>query len=274
MAMNATQPTSRGIMGGANLPAWTGFRSGERSTHSSRSIMLADLRQLLTSTPVVATCDDYRVAIMEENVLGKDTASTRLWTWKKLRALYGLDPRLTVFRCFRRLWEDEPEARPLLAILCACARDPLLRMSASVILQAPLDSVVGPADFANAVREAAPDRFTPGSLKAIGNRLCSSWTQSGHLLGTKVRRRAHPSVSPAATAYALLLGRLTGFRGPLLFWTFWTALLDVPREGLYDLAAEASRRGWIDFRRAGSVADVGFSRLLTSEEQEALNEPD
>jgi hypothetical protein len=174
--------------------------------------MLADLCQLLASTPVRATYDDYRVAIMEENVLGKGTASTRLWTWKKLRELYGLDPRLAVFRCLRRLWEPDAEGRPLLAILCACARDPLLRMGATVVLQAPLGSVVSPGDFVDAIRKVAPDRFSLTSLEAIGNRMCASWTQSGHLVGGRVRRRAHPVVSPEATAYALVLGRLTGAR--------------------------------------------------------------
>lgn len=251
-----------------------GFRYGERGTHGSRSIMLADLRQLLASSPIGAAYEDYRVVVMEENVLGKGTASTRLWSWKKLRELYGLDPSLAVFRCFRQLWETDAAGRPLLAILCACARDPLLRMSAVVILQAPVGSVVGPGDFADAIREAAPDRFSPTNLKAIGNRTCSSWTQSGHLTGGRVRRRTHPAISPETVAYALVLGRLTGARGPLLFSTFWAALLDSPRDTLYDLAAKASQLGRIDLRRMGSVVDVGFSKLLTLEEQEALRESD
>lgn len=94
-----------------------GFRCGERGTHGSRSIMLAELRQLLAATHIGAAYEDYRVAIMEENVLGKGTASTRLWSWKKLRELYGLDPSLAVFRCFRELWETDAAGRPLLAIL-------------------------------------------------------------------------------------------------------------------------------------------------------------
>jgi hypothetical protein len=236
--------------------------------------MLADLRQLLASTPITGTYEDYRAAIMEGNVLGKGTASTRLWAWKKLRELYGLDARLAVFRCFRQLWEADNEGRPLLAILCACARDPILRISAAVIFEAPLGLIVHPSDFADAIRKAAPDRFSLTNLKAIGNRACSSWAQSGHLTTGKTRRRTHPAISPEALAYSLLLGRLTGARGPLLFSTFWTTLLDAPRERLFDLAAVASQRGWIDFRRAGSVVDVGFSKLLTSEEEQTLREPD
>ncbi len=236
-------------------------------------MMLPALHQLLEANPVETTYEEYRTSIMEENILGKDTASSRLWTWKKLRELYGLDPRLAVFRCLRRLWENDSDGRPLLVVLCACARDPLLRMSASVILKAPLGSIVTPRNFSQVIREAAPDRFSPINLRAIGNRTCSSWTQSGHLIGSKSRKRTRPVVTPEATAYALLLGRLCGARGPLLFRTFWTALLDAPVEELFDLAAAASQRRWIDLKRAGSVVEVGFSKLLTAEEEEALREP-
>jgi hypothetical protein len=89
--------------------------------------MLGDLRRLLMLTPAEAGYEDYRAAILEENVLGKGTASTRLWSWKKLRELYGLDPRKPVFRCLRVLWENDSAGRPLLAMLCASAREPLPR---------------------------------------------------------------------------------------------------------------------------------------------------
>jgi hypothetical protein len=146
-------------------------------------------------------------------------------------------------------------------------------MSARVIFNAPIGSIVGPADFGEAIQKAAPDRFSSTNLKAIGNRTCSSWTQSGHLAGEKIRTRSHPILSPNALAYALVLGRLTGTRGPLLFSTFWATLLDAPRDDLFQLAAVASQRGQIDLRRAGSVVEVGFSKLLMSEEEEALHEP-
>jgi hypothetical protein len=256
----------------ADLPARFGFRSGERGTHASRSIMLADLSQLLASTPAGATHDDYRAAIQDENALGKSTASTRLWSWKKLRELYGLDPRLAVFRCFRQLWEVDSAGRPLLALLCACARDPLLRTSASLILQTPLGSALSSGDFTQAMAQAAPDRFSPKTLQSIGRNLLASWTQSGHLAGGKIRQRTHPILSPEATVYALVLGRLAGARGQLLFSTLWTALLDAPTEVVYDLAAVASQRGRIDLRRVGSVVDVGFPRLLTPEDEVALRE--
>mgnify|MGYP000173809454 CR=1 FL=1 len=236
--------------------------------------MLSALIRLLEYTPMEASYEDYRTAILEDNVLGKPTASTRMWTWKKLRELYGLDPKLTVFRCLRQLWQADPPGPPLLALLCACARDPILRMSAQVILNVPHGTILTASDFSRAIADSVPDRFTPKSLKAIGARLLSSWTQSGYLTPGRVRKRTRPVVTPETVAYALLLGRLCGRRGLLLFSTLWTELLDTPKEELFHLAAAASNRGWIDFKRVGSVVEVGFSKLLLPQEEEALRESD
>lgn len=257
-----------------DLPARYGFRSGERGTHGSRSILLADLRALLDANPVDATHAQYRGSLLEDNALGKATASTRRWTFKKLRELYGLDPRLPVFRSFRRLWEVDRDGRPLLAILCACARDPLLRLTVTTMLKAPLGSVVTPLDFAAAIDEAAPDRFGAASLRTIGSRVWSSWEQSGHLSGGRVRRRVRPTVTPESTAYALVLGRLGGVRGQLLFTTLWASLLESPVERLLELASIASQRGWIELQRVGTVMEVGFSGLLTPAEERELREQD
>jgi len=253
-------------------PEEFGFRSGERGTHGSRSIMLADLQLLLEATSSETSYEGYRVTIMEQNVLGKGTASNRLWSWKKLRELYGLDPNKVVFRAFRALWSGDSGGRPVLSMLLACARDPLLRMSIPVILNTSQGSVVTPEDFARAIREAAPDRFKPGTIRSIGQNLYASWSQTGHLSAGKIRTRSHPVITPQAVAYALLLGRLGGARGQFLFSTLWAALLDTPTSGLLELAVEASRRGWIDLRRVGSVVDVGFSKLLTRAEEETLRE--
>lgn len=232
--------------------------------------MLAELRGVLVAPRSDATADDYRHAILEDNAAGKGTASTRLWTFKKLRELYGLDPRLAVFRCLRQLWDSDPVGRPVLAVLCACARDPILRASARVIAEAPLASVVTADDFRDAIRAGTPDRFTPKTLRSVGGNLIATWTQSGHLIGTKTRRRAAPTITPEVISYALVLGRLTGARGPRLFSTPWTELLGLSENTLHDMAAHASRQGWIDFRRVGSVVDVGFTRLLTPAELELL----
>ena len=259
---------------GMVLPEHWGFRQGERGTHTSRTIMLAELRLLLAANPADATRDSYRQLIIEGNVLGKRTASTRMLSAKRLGEMYGLDHRLPVFRALRHFWDIDPTGRPLLALLCAAARDPLLRMTAAIVLDAPVGTVVTTKDIEPALAEAAHGRFNDSILNKIARNAGSSWTQSGHLSGRNNKKRVRPSVTPAVTAYALFLGHLCGVRGQLLFSTFWARLLDSRFEELSSFAFEASRRGWLNFRRAGSIIEASFPGLLTRDEQRMLDEQD
>src|SRR5689334_20726774 len=54
-----------------------GFRWGNKGTHTSRTIMLDELRAVLTSCRHDATRHEYLAAIQQENCLGKRTAATR-----------------------------------------------------------------------------------------------------------------------------------------------------------------------------------------------------
>lgn len=257
-----------------DLPDGLGFRSGARGTHTSRTIMLAELRLLFDSRPATASKSAYRTAIIEDNVLGKKTVTTRRLTAKRLGELYALDLQVPVFRLLRKFWDIEDAGRPLLAFLCSSARDPLLRLTAEPIFEAKQGEIVHKEALERAIKESAPNRFNPAICQAIARRASSSWTQSGHLTGHVVKKRSHPVVTPANVAYALVLGYLAGGRGQLLLSTFWAKLLDVPTDRVAALALEASRRGWLNYRQVGKVVEIQFPDLLTVEEKEQLRGQD
>ena len=75
-------------------------------------------------------------AIVEGNALGKKTESTRKLSAQRLSELYALDEAVPLFRLLRELWPIDEPGRPMLAFLCASARDPLLRMTAKPVLKA------------------------------------------------------------------------------------------------------------------------------------------
>ena len=68
----------RGIVGlpAKEVAAW-GFRRGERGTHTSWTIMLQRLSDVLDAAPREASRRDYQRAAMDDNRLGKRTAATR-----------------------------------------------------------------------------------------------------------------------------------------------------------------------------------------------------
>lgn len=250
-----------------------GFRFGEKGVHNTRTAMMEDLAVLLRELPSDASKQDYRAAIIDDNTLGKRTASTRKYNAQRLAELYALDPDVTLFRILRHYWEVSDEAgRPLMAMLCALARDPILRMTAQPVLALKSGERFEKKLLEEAIATSAPGRFSETSLAKIARMTGSSWTQSGHLEGRYNKVRARPVATPAAVAYALLLGFLGGRRGGQVFDTFWTEVVDASPERLHELAQEASRRGLLTYRNAGGIIDISFDAVLRTEEQEQASE--
>jgi hypothetical protein len=236
-------------------------------THTSRTIMLSELRLLLAATPTDAGPEELAQSILLENVLAKRSESTRMRSLRYLRELYVLDRRSVLYRGLRDLWDADLEAQPLLAMLCAVARDPLLRATADVVIDAAPGSHLDAGMLADAVGERFPDSYGDAVRNKIGRNAASSWTQSGHLAGRSHKTRSRAVCRPAAVAFALMIGHLTDARGQGLLRTVWGRVLDAPDHVIYEQGFAAAQRGWIEFRRAGDVVDVGFSWLLREAER-------
>jgi hypothetical protein len=247
-----------------------GDRSG--GTNTSHTIVVPALQQLLSAVDPGADAAAYEHAVLEQNVLGKDTTGSRKRTLRYLRELYLLRPDSVLFRALRDVWSDEAAGQPLLAGLCALARDAVFRASAQVIFDTDPGDEVTSTDLARVVEKVFPTAYSETTLAKVGRNTFSSWEQTGHLraLARTEKVRARPNCTPATVAYALLLGHLEGVRGAALFDTIWSRILDHPRSHLVELAALASQRSLIDFRHSGGVTDVGFTELLRPMEGQLL----
>lgn len=248
-----------------------GFRSGERGTHTSRTIMLDELSHLLDAVPGEAFREDYAKAVMEDNCLGKRTAATRKLSLQRLIELYGLDTRVVLFRVLRDLWGRHETSRPLLALLLALARDPLLRATAGAVVRTPFGHEFARQTMKDALVDAVGDRLNEATLDKVMRNASSSWTQSGHLKGRSRKIRQRVEATPAATTYALLLGFAVGRRGRLLLDTPWAVILDASPHEVIDSAVDAKRLGLLDIKQSGSIIDVSFPALLTEKERELIH---
>lgn len=250
-----------------------GFLFGRGGPHAARTIMFDDLSRLLDAVDLgTATRETVKSEVVDENCLGKRSGKSRILTLRHLTELYSLDPSVPVFRVMLHFWSKEREGSELLATLCALTRDPLLRRSQEWIAQVPIGSSLQREDIEARLAEAYPDRFSPASLKSIAQNLNGTWTRSGHLRGKvrKVRQRVDPS--PAATAYALYLAHISGARGEALFQSTYCKVLDRSAAELMEKAEAASRRGWLVFKRLGTIVEVGFPGLISAEERRLLDE--
>ena len=261
--------TGAGELADDTAAARAGFIGGTASPHITRTIMLEELRTLLAACPPHSTRSDYRLAVVDNNVLLRKTATTRRKTFVVLGQLYALDPAVLLFRALRELWDADSSAQPLLATLCALARDPTFRATAAPVLDTPHDAQVEYQQLSDAARRVFADRFSAHSLRSIGKNAASSWQQVGHLRGRLRKTRQRAVCRPTAVAYALLLGYVCGERGDGLFETFWCRVLDASAGELRAQAVAASQQGWLEYRHAGGVTDVTFSHLLRGWRQEA-----
>ena len=238
-----------------------GFTNEPSGTHTGKTMMLPELRLLLAAVPDTADLTAYQRAVLDDNALAKASTANRKRTFGFLRQLYAFQADVPLFRALRELWAADPAAQPLIAVLCASARDPLLRATADLVLALDEGDPVDAHMLADEVRDAFPDRYSRGVLHHTGQNTAATWVQAGHLVGRIKKHRARARPTYPAAAYALYLGHLDGVVGPALFHTLWARLLDVPASTIESLAQTAARHGWIDFKSAGGMTEIGFSHL-------------
>jgi hypothetical protein len=229
--------------------------------HTSKTLMLQELEALLAAVPADVPAKAYRTAIVEENVLGKRTLSTRKETASRLTALHCLDPSKPLFRVLRRLWAVDPAAHPQLALLNGLARDPLLMATTAQVMGMAQGQVLQRAEMVAAVQGFSHDRLSPKVLDAVARNAASSWTQSGHLKGKVKKLRQPLKPHPAALALAMWVGYASGKRGKALLNTPWATALDASSSGLLELAEQAKRLGLLKLSHGAGVVSIDPSGL-------------
>jgi hypothetical protein len=242
-----------------------GFIDQSLGAHLARTIMVEELGLLFRACAHDSTAIDYRKAIVEDNILLKKTAGTRVESYRRLRQLYGLSPSVFVFKAMRELWDATENGRPLLALLCALTRDPVLRCTTNLILETPEGSSLTAKSFEAVIEKNYPGRLNAKTLASAGRNVASSWVQSGHLQGLKEKTRKLVVAEPVVIAYALLLAYLSGARGDALFASDWLKLLDVPLHTALGFAQQAAEQGWLEYRHSGQVTDITFHHFLAEE---------
>lgn len=238
-----------------------GFSNKPIGTHTGKTMMLPELRLLLAAVPGPVDFAEYKRAAVEENALAKSTAANRANTLMYLKQLYSLRPDVPVFAALRELWAVNAASQPLLALLCASARDVLLRTTAKTVLDASPGALVAWSELSAVISGAHPGRYSPSTLHNLGQNIVSSWAQAGLLAGAKHKHRVSLTVQAPAVVYALYLGHLEGAVGPALFATRWVRILDAPEAELRAMAEAAARSGWLEYRSSGGMTEITFQHL-------------
>jgi hypothetical protein len=91
-------------------------------------MMLAELRHVL-ETDAQPSRERLNLLVLDDNIPGKKTGSSRRLSLRHLRELYGLGAPPPILRAMIGLWPTAGEGQPMLALLVALAREALLRDS-------------------------------------------------------------------------------------------------------------------------------------------------
>jgi len=246
-----------------------GFKFSPGGAHISRTMMLVELEAVLAAVPFGSGAADYHEAILQRNVLGKTTDSTRQKSLRHLRELYALDEFRPIFGLMRKLHSIDASSLPLLALQVAWARDPLLRATSPVIMEASEGDRVETASLAKVLEATFPNQYSELNRNKIGRNAASSWTQSGHLIGrtNKIRQRIKPTV--VAASMALFFGDIAGFHGATVFSNPWCRLLDLNAERAQAMGQEAHRAGLLNLRAVGEVVELSFPLFAEFQGQSA-----
>lgn len=231
------------------------------SAHCSRTMMLSELTTLLEAeSDDLTDLNTYQSCVEQDNCLAKRTRSTRKITFVHLTRLYGLNPDIPVFRALRYLWRKDPVSLPLLAILCAYGRDPLLYYVAPFILNHKPGDEISIQAITGFLEEKYGIRFKQATINSASRNIRSTFTQSGHLRGHSQKIRSRVRATPASVAYALYLGHLEGLCGKSLFQTDYMAFLDCNLEKAFELAQTAAQKGWIIVKRIDDIIEIIFPK--------------
>jgi hypothetical protein len=243
-----------------------GFKFSSGGAHISRTMMLAELTAVLGNVPNGSSTIDYREAILERNVLGKTTDSTRQKSLRHLRELYGLDETAPIFGLLRRIHAMDAASLPLLAVQVAWTRDPLFRATTPPVMDTSVGEQVETASLAQALEAAFPNQYSELNRNKIARNAASSWTQSGHLAGRAKKTRQRIKPTAVAMAMALLLGNIAGYHGAAVFSNPWCRLLDLNPDRAKAMGIEAHRAGLLTLRAVGEVVELSFPLLAEFQE--------
>ena len=126
---------------------------------------------------------------MEHNCLRKRTAATRKLSLQRLSELYGLDARIVLFRVLRDLWGRHETSRPLLALLLALARDPLLRATARAVVATPFGHEFARQSMKDTLSDAVGDRLNDATLDNVGVKRGEGGTEDRLAAGLTLQKR-------------------------------------------------------------------------------------
>ena len=223
-----------------------------------------ELEAVLDLAAPSTTLNGFRELILNRNAAGKRTASMQMWTWKRMKVRYLLDPHVPEFRTFERAMAatSDPGERGLLAFLMMARTDRLFREIATAEISIHLarpGTVIDPDGVRSAIQTIAARANAPWSdsvIEGLTSHVLSSAKDFGLLQGSRPKRVATIRPGTAAVRFAVELSRLEDLTDRRTLESRWFRLLGLDLNAVLNLMHSAAREGAFGFRFQADVAEI------------------
>jgi hypothetical protein len=207
---------------------------------------------------------DYAEAL-DNNVSGKQTQKNLQRTNAAIKKLYALKSDFLPFRCFQHFWQISPDhEKSMLVFLYALAMDIMVYDVAETVIGLQTSEQVTSSQFANVLENLHHDEFSPKTIASASRNLISSYRQAGLITGSGKNIKSDITIGIYAFAFAYLMAYFNDDRGEFILQSKWVRILGLGSTALRDLAVEASLKGLMEYKYAGSVVTISFNNLFTT----------
>jgi hypothetical protein len=233
---------------------------------SARSALYTDLRVLLDGRGDALRSKEYRTLVVEENCLGRASASARRKIWEELSARYRLDATDPLFAAFWTEWRasDSEAERGLTAYVLFALNDRLvtdlgLRWLFPRLRAAPAEFEPGDVRaFLEGTVRSHPEvgNWSEETRKAVAQKYCASIRDFGLAKGVARKVTMRPALYGAPTR--LLIRALRLVDTPLfeIVQAPGFRLLGIDTPEVVDALGELNRAGALRFRIQGDVVEL------------------
>jgi hypothetical protein len=240
-----------------------GFNYEKGTALINRNLSLVDLSTCMQYFGEAGETDFIKLkkAIIEDNLLGKETISNRRDIIEKLRLFYALDASFPIFSFFQTMWVRNPNSRPLLAFQLAQARDRFLYKLHFLIESFTAEQQIQTKTVLNLLPDTWKSSYSENSINAMAKHLVSAWSEAGFLLKGSKKYRVMPEVFPENICYAIFLCKMQEISGEQIFNSVWLRSLLLDRQAIINLGIIANQKGIIEFQMSSNLLRIKFPEL-------------
>lgn len=238
---------------------------------SARSALYSELCLLLDESDEPLSPSEYRLLVLDRNVLARSSFSSKKKLWKELHSRYRLDANNPLFAAFWEEWrnaESEAEkgltAYVLLALNDKLVADLGIELLFPLLRRAPAELRV--EDVLSFIKRSQKDhpelaRWSENTRLAVSQKYCTSIRDFGLANGVTRKTTIRPALYSAPVRLIIKASRLADIPIKQLLNLSVFRLLAIDTSEIIAALSELNQKGSLQFRIQGDVVELKLAEV-------------